>query len=396
MAVLLAACTGAGGRAGPEITGTPRGSSTKAESTTDEARGRSRYVGTARCAACHEDIAASFLKTGHPVVISKVEGGTAPQRPFDRITGGVPDPPLGLAWDDIAYVIGGFAWKARYLRTDGFIVTGEAADRTQWNFANRPVGQEGAWVPYHPGEEKAYTCGGCHNTGWIPCPVGDDSCAHQDGLPGMAGSFAEAGVQCEACHGAGSLHAENPGGVDATIDRSAELCGTCHRRDPVGEVSARGGFIRHRQQYDELIVGAKSAMVCVDCHDPHRSVRFADDAGVPARGIRVRCKGCHVDYGRHQKSESMAALVACIDCHMPRITKSAWGDAERFTGDIRTHFFRVDPEPAQTQFTEDGAVAHPFVTVDWACRGCHRAGGTARVHTDEEFGRLAAGYHTVP
>lgn len=329
-------------------------------------------------------------------MLARVEAGAAPTRPMDDITGGMPGPPPGLTWEDIAYVIGGFAWKTRYIRTDGFIATGGEGGMTQWNLANALAGKGGTWVPYHPGEREAYTCGGCHSTGWVPCPVGDRTCAHQDGLPGMAGSFAEAGVQCEACHGPASLHADHPDVVDATIDRSAELCGKCHVRDTAEAVSASGGFIRHRQQYEELILGAKHSMVCVDCHDPHRSVKLAGDAAGPTRGIRVGCVDCHTAYDANQKSEKMARAVACIDCHMPRIGKSAWGDAERFAGDLRTHFFRIEVDPAQAQFTEDGTYANPFVTTDWACRSCHRNGGEARALTTEEVGATAAGYHTAP
>jgi formate-dependent nitrite reductase cytochrome c552 subunit len=30
-------------------------------------------------------------------------------------------------------------------------------------------------------------------------------------------------------------------------------------------------------------------------------------------------------------------MVECIDCHMPHIVKSAVGDADKHTGDIRAH-----------------------------------------------------------
>jgi len=107
------------------------------------------YVGSATCAQCHQDHADKHAKSGHPSKITKVVNATAPTRPFDSVTGGVPDPPLGLTWADVTYVIGGFGWKARYLDKDGYLLTGTETDKTQWNFANTELGKAGAWVAYH-------------------------------------------------------------------------------------------------------------------------------------------------------------------------------------------------------------------------------------------------------
>ncbi len=249
-------------------------------------------------------------------------------------------------------------------------------------------------MPYHAGEEKPYTCGTCHTTGWIPCPIGDDDCDRQDDLPGMAGSFAAPGVQCEACHGPGSLHAEHPYVVKAEVDRSPELCGRCHIRGAVESVNAKNGFIRHHEQYEELFAGKKHSMRCVDCHDPHKSVKFTDPEVNPTGGIRIDCLTCHVGYDDNQTSAIMRQAVECVDCHMPRMVKSAQGNAEHYTGDIRSHFFKINPDPDVSQFNEEGTVAMPFVTVDWACRHCHRDDGSALVKTNEELFLSADGYHS--
>ncbi len=91
----------------------------------------------------------------------------------------------------------------------------------------------------------------------------------------------------------------------------------------------------------------------------------------------------------------MKQLVDCIDCHMPRLVKSAWGDAEAYTGDIRTHFFAIDPY-AVSQFSPDGKKAITQVSLDFACKSCHRTGGTATVQTDEQLQDTAIGYHNRP
>jgi hypothetical protein len=80
---------------------------------------------------------------------------------------------------------------------------------------------------------------------------------------------------------------------------------------------------------------------------------------------------------------------------MPRIVKSAWANAEAFTGDIRTHFMRINPNQIG-QFSEDGTTALTEVGLDFACRQCHSEGGGASPRADEELIAKANGYHTPP
>lgn len=163
------------------------------------------YVKSETCGGCHEEIYDTFMKSGHPWKLNKVVNGQPPDYPYTE----VPNPPEGYTWDDITYVIGGYNWKARFIGKDGFIITGEEGDtefKGQYNFANPHVGNDAHWGKYHPGEERPYNCGTCHTTGYSNWPA--DS--HQDGLPGLIGTWEEPGVQCEACHGPGSLHVKNP------------------------------------------------------------------------------------------------------------------------------------------------------------------------------------------
>jgi hypothetical protein len=80
---------------------------------------------------------------------------------------------------------------------------------------------------------------------------------------------------------------------------------------------------------------------------------------------------------------------------MPRATKSAVGDAEKFTGDLRTHLMAIDPDQVG-QFTEDGSEALSQLSLDFACRHCHVEDGTASPKTDEELIERATGYHEQP
>jgi hypothetical protein len=214
--------------------------------------------------------------------------------------------------------------------------------------------------------------------------------ARQDGLPGLVGTWAETGITCEECHGPGSNHVDDPYGVALKVDRDAQACGDCHLRGAIESVDAKGGFIKHHEQYEELFQSKHNALSCVACHDPHAGVIQGRQEGTDT--VRVDCESCHFEKAREQKSEFMKSLVDCVDCHMPRIVKSAVGDAAKWSGDIRTHFFVIDPE-ADEQFSDDGGTAISQITLDWACKSCHGAEGLFTEYSDAELYDVAKGYH---
>ncbi len=395
--LLLAGCAGAegpegstgpAGPAGPEGPQGPEGPAGEVVAATAGAE----YVGTETCGSCHKELFDTFMQGGHAYKLNPVVDGQPPEYPFTEVT----ELPEGYTWDDISYVIGGYNWKARFIDQEGYIITdapGESGNKdyvSQYNFANPVVGNEAGWVGYHAGEEdKPYNCGTCHTTGYSPE-------GNQDGLPGLIGTWTEPGIRCEECHGPGSQHAANPQGVQMTIDRDAELCGQCHIRGAIEEVNAKGGFIKHHEQYEELFQSKHITLDCVVCHDPHEGViqlRKAQEADPTVLTTRTQCENCHFKEGQFQDSQVHPNVAECIDCHMPRVTKSAVGDASKFTGDIRTHLMAIDPNQIG-QFTEDGSAALSQIGLDFACRSCHVEGGMATVKSDEQLIDKATGYHT--
>jgi len=338
------------------------------------------FVGSQACEECHGEQFDAHRDSGHPYKLTKVENGV---RPDDPPHGGFPDnPPDGWDWDDVTYIIGGYGWKARFVDTEGYVVTGAAV---QYNLATEE------WVGYHADEDpgtKPYNCGPCHTTGYDPE-------GHQDDLEGIVGTWTEPGIHCEECHGPGSSHVDAPRRVPMLVDRSAEACGDCHIRGAENQIPAKGGFIRHHEQWNEMFTSKKMSMDCVDCHDPHRSSRYSDDELNPDKGIVAQCQSCHFKEAGTQKSNVMAGLVDCKDCHMPYATKSAIGDAAAFTGDVRTHLFAINPDPEVGQYSDDGGKSLPWVSIDFACRSCHRAGGSANVHDDDALGAMAMDYHST-
>ncbi|MCK5573191.1 MAG: hypothetical protein KAJ12_10540, partial [Bacteroidetes bacterium] len=147
------------------------------------------YVGDSTCAMCHNvvnpsagyNIYEEYLKTGHPYKLNPVSG--APPTYPTNTSPGVPNPPPGTTWADFAYVIGGYGWKARWVKPDGRVYT--VGDSVQYNLEDQ------SWVPYHKGEDKKYNygCFICHTSN--PVPDGSWNAVPADSL----GMFSQPGVR---------------------------------------------------------------------------------------------------------------------------------------------------------------------------------------------------------
>ncbi|GAB4574768.1 MAG: hypothetical protein Kow0077_22920 [Anaerolineae bacterium] len=325
------------------------------------------FVGSETCATCHSDIAAQQALHGHSYKLNRVVDGQPPEYPFSE----VPEPPEGYTWDDISFVIGGFAWKARFIDQNGYIITGADENATtQYNFPliDQRTGEvivEAGWVKYHAGEaEVPYNCGSCHTTGY-----NHDSSTNMYDMPGLVGQWEEEGIMCEECHGPGSLHVQEPIRVNMDVDRSAEACGQCHYRGAEGVVESSGGFIQHHEQYEEILTAPHAAFECVDCHNPHQSAVYAEPEVNPNRGLRNDCTNCHFDQTNSRKHEENG--VTCTECHMAPMTASGSRDPERLWADISTHLYQINTDPDAPQFSEDGKAVMPYITVQYACTRCH-------------------------
>jgi Cytochrome c554 and c-prime len=387
------------------------------------------YVGSEACSTCHSEIFGWFRNSGHPYKINEVVDGQMPTYPFSSIDGALamvddddapladesatPDPNIGgtdnslgtpMSYDDVSFVIGGFGWKARFMDLDGYIVSGSSV---QYNLETEGM------VSYHNNEtDKRFDCGNCHTTGWkrYTSEVGDDrNLNRQNDLPGIEGTFAAAGIQCEACHGAGSEHAAAPTSDNITklaTPRTTEdfladdmaygkaaACSDCHTRHAEkdyptyvggsGLILASGGLIRHHEQSDEMQginpddeaagpTGPHANLSCMSCHDPHTTTRYMAESGDPP-GMNTACTNCHSTDTYTITSGGMTGL-SCTDCHMPLLVKSAVSHdavgSGPATGDIKSHIFRIDLS-AEAQMTDDGSFAYPWVTGAFACKSCH-------------------------
>jgi len=332
------------------------------------------FVGATTCGGCHPEIFETFMGSGHPWISNQVLDNQPPEYPLTEVS----QPPDGYTWDDILYVVGGYNWKARFVDQDGYLITDVPA---QYNLANENIDTDAEWVEYQAGEENLpYDCGACHTTGYSPRGAQDD-------LPGLVGTWSENGVQCEACHGPGSQHVNNPQGVQMIINRDAEQCAQCHLRGNPEDVDINDGFIQHHDQYGEFTQSKHRILDCVLCHDPHNGVAQLREADEVA--TRTQCGDCHFEQA---KLVNHMPIASCVDCHMPYMIQSAAADAERYTGDIRTHLVAIDAEQIE-QFDEGDNPLTYQISLNFACRQCHSEGGRASLRTDEELIALATMMH---
>ena len=99
-------------------------------------------------------------------------------------------------------------------------------------------------------EEQPDDCLACHTTGY----------------DASSGEYASENVSCESCHGAG---------LAMEVDRSAELCASCHT----------GEFGKNR--YEDFLEGthATSGVTCADCH--------VSEEDHTLELISTACASCH-------------------------------------------------------------------------------------------------------
>lgn len=195
-------------------------------------------------------------------------------------------------------------------------------------------------------------------------------------------TFSSINVDCEACHGPGSLHVVEPIQAPMTLTRDAdaswifepetviakrmpaldnhqeiETCAQCHSRRSQFSDSFEPGdalldsfrpslleqnlYHTDGQIQDEVYVYGSflqsrmhaAGVTCSDCHDPHStSLRFEGNA---------LCGQCHVastyDVVQHHHHERETSGSFCVDCHMPSQTYMV-------VDPRRDHSFRI-PRP---------------------------------------------------
>jgi hypothetical protein len=122
------------------------------------------------------------------------------------------------------------------------------------------------------------------------------------------------------------------------ITKEATLCGSCHIRGAKDKIPASKGFIRHHEQYNELLASPHKNIKCITCHNPHLTAQ----RGI---GIKASCNSCHrKDAKAFEGSQHSRRRIKCEDCHMAPAAKSAVA-LGKYEGDIKSHSMMINIDP---------------------------------------------------
>lgn len=247
----------------------------------------------------------------------------------------------------------------------------------------------GAWESLEASGHAMDSCRECHSTGPNGNPPTNDA---DTGGWVTTGDERYYDVQCEACHGPGETHLDDPGAFQplasaAVIDTSFN-CGMCHSdtHHPFveeWELSPHAELVDfaaarpecegcHKGQgtiqlwdpdanYDEKNSPDPLPVVCVVCHDPHGSP-YTAQLRQPIQNIAIEqhlCAQCH-----NRRSEPDAGSAHGLEPHSPE-TALLQGTAGWF--------------PPGSQVGQDTiAVTHGSIANPRLCAGCHVFGYTVQ------------------
>jgi tetratricopeptide (TPR) repeat protein len=285
---------------------------------------------------------------------------------------------LGIAWDTRPTDEGGQRWF--HLYPDGAIDN------------NDPLHWTGVYQNWNG------SCADCHSTN-----LKKNYSRAEDSFQT---TYSDINVSCEACHGPGSLHTQQPETFQLTLSNNltanwlfpegasiaqrvpaleehgeSQICARCHSRrsqltdehnpgDPLldafrpslldNEIYHPDGQIQEEVYVYGSFVQSKmyaAGVTCSDCHDPHTAdLHFEGDA---------LCAQCHLasTYANqsHNHHEVQNEQVTCANCHMPAQTYMT-------VDPRRDHSFRVPRPDLSIELGSPNACnnCHSQETPQWA------------------------------
>jgi len=252
----------------------------------------SRYVGSEKCASCHQIQYKGWVKTFHSTVIQDAKKNPS------AILADMSTPDLPFKKEDIHLTIGGH-WDQRYLTridNDYYVLP------RLWSIQSKK------WRPYstYGWQKRPYSkyCVGCHSVGYNPETKG----------------YEEHSVGCESCHGPGAVHFSNP--VRGNIvnpgrlpkESAEEICASCHVRgkDLSGDYFFPIGWTPGDNLAKYLVPIEKG-----EGESNHDSIHRLWDKWKADREAqaRSRCEVCGIHQNVKPQGQQISMDSICMTCH---------------------------------------------------------------------------------
>jgi DmsE family decaheme c-type cytochrome len=158
--------------------------------------------------------------------------------------------------------------------------------------------------------------------------------------------FGAGGLQCEACHGPGALHARTkkasaintfkPDSKTPLAERN-QICLTCHQGSTRtawhagaherADLACTDCHKMHRER-DPVLTKASEPQVCASCHKSQRA-DFMKTSAHPLRQGAMACSDCHSAHGSGAPSSLAKPTVnqTCFSCHADKRGPLLWEHA---------------------------------------------------------------------
>ncbi|RMG87930.1 MAG: tetratricopeptide repeat protein [Bacteroidetes bacterium] len=355
------------------------------------------YVGMATCRSCHSAIYDSFIQTGmgqsfgratreksaavfdenalvydsasHFFYFPHFKDSTFYVTEFRLENGDT----THKRTEKISYIVGsGQHTNSHILDLNGYLFQAPVTFYTQsqkWDMA--PGFKHGNNTRF--GRALSPECITCHNH-------------YPEFVPGSFNKYARVpeGIECERCHGPGEIHVreklagivvDTAAGADYSIvnpkrlprELQMDLCQRCHLQGVAVLAPGKTFFDfkpgmklsdvmnvflpRYADSHEKFIMASQadrlrlsacyknSELSCLTCHNPHKSVRFADHSN-----FNRACLKCHesLENCSAPANEKQAHSGDCVACHMP---KSGSIDIPHVR--ITDHFINKTPDYAR-------------------------------------------------
>ncbi len=227
--------------------------------------------------------------------------------------------------------------------------------------------------------------------------------------------FGAGGLQCEACHGPGALHARNKRASaiigfkstgKATAAERNQICMTCHAggtrtawhagTHERNEVACSDCHQVHRSHGDPMLAKARQNESCLSCHKSQRA-DFQKTSSHPVRQGLVACSDCHNAHGAGTPGMLARPTLnqTCNSCHADKRGPVLWEHApvaedcalcHQPHGSVRSALLVKSPPqlcqachstsghpsvPRTTANLPGGAAGGAVFTVAGSCSNCH-------------------------